>query len=77
MAKIMDPILPIPSLFWDIGPFFWALLQAQVEARAGVPVLSVRGPRYDPRRQPILGWKVLVLFMDCPVVGTQTVQVNV
>ena len=30
MAKIMDPLLPILSLFWDIGPLFWALLEVQV-----------------------------------------------
>ena len=30
MAKIMDPILPILSVFWDMGPLFWALLEVQV-----------------------------------------------
>ena len=30
IAKIVDPILPIYSLFWDIGPLFWALLEVQV-----------------------------------------------
>ena len=28
MAKIMDPIL-LYSLFWDIGPLFWAPLEVQ------------------------------------------------
>ena len=30
MAKIMDPVLPIYSLFGDIGPLFWALFEVQV-----------------------------------------------
>ena len=30
MANIMDPILLVYSLFWDIGPLFWALLEVQV-----------------------------------------------
>ena len=29
MAKIMDPILPTLSVFWDSGPWFWALLEVQ------------------------------------------------
>ena len=29
MAKIMDPIC-LYSLFWEIGPSFWALLEVQV-----------------------------------------------
>ena len=30
MAKIMDPYC-LHSLFWDIGPLSWALLEVQVE----------------------------------------------
>ena len=30
MAKIMNPMLPIYSLFWDIGPLFGVFLEVQV-----------------------------------------------
>ena len=37
MAKIMDPVLPILSLFWDIGPLFWALLEVPEVAIIQIP----------------------------------------
>ena len=40
LAKIMDPVYCPYSLFWDIGPLFWAQMEVQVHAS------KLRGSKY-------------------------------
>ena len=37
MAKIMNPLYCLYSLFWDVGPLFWALLEVQVASLRVLP----------------------------------------